>query len=85
MACCLLSNKDEQIELLLPSGEKIIIIVLPNTNRTYIPRVRLSFNAPDSVSIQRRPRKTKEENAKETQESIGFNQKKISEEKDFNR
>jgi hypothetical protein len=62
MGVCITADIKEQVEILLPDGRKVIIVVLPTNNRVSINNTRLAFVAPKDIEIQRRPRKSSEEN-----------------------
>ena len=64
MALCVSAVEEEQIEILLPDGRKIIVIVLPPPGRR-LNNSRISFVLPKDLEVQRRPRKSKEQNEKD--------------------
>jgi len=62
MAICLNANKDEQIELELPNGEIIVILIFGKNGRS-VNNINIAITAPSTVSVVRRPRKNKEDNS----------------------
>ena len=64
MAVCLNASEDEQIELILEDGRKIIVLPIKLPGRS-LANVKIAFVAPKSIGIKRVPRKTAAENHKD--------------------
>jgi hypothetical protein len=61
VALCITADEREQIEIILPDGRKVVVIVLKLPGRS-LANVKLSIIAPKDIKVERRTRKSPEEN-----------------------
>jgi len=61
MALCFAASEKEQIEIILPDGRLVKIIVLRPEGRSYN-NIRIAVVAPKDIKIERRPRLSVKEN-----------------------